>query len=170
MKKRKVSNLSPKPVSQQARSVEVNSPIVPVVASASRPETSKSTTQSKLWKKIIFWLKTTLVVLVLLSPFITYISFYRTSLKPTQFTVDRRERVTKGSGDSVQSYFLVWSLEGEVYCVTDTYSFMKFDSADRYGKLREGSLVTAKVAGWRIPFCSWYRNVIEIEKIEPQHE
>jgi hypothetical protein len=172
MKKRKDSKPSPRPASQQATIVEVSrsSPTVPTDSSASRPKTPNRKTSSKLREKIVFWFKTTLIVFVLVSPFVMYISLYRASLKQTQFTVDRRERVTKGSGDSEQSYFLVWSLEGEVYCVTDTYSFMKFDSADRYGKLREGSLVTAKIAGWRFPFWSWYRNVIEIEKVEPMRD
>lgn len=83
------------------------------------------------------------------------------------FTVDRRERIVKGSGEDTQSYYLVWSKEGEVFCVTDTWSFMRFDSSDRYGKLREGSHIKAKVAGWRVQFLSWYRNVVEIEEIDP---
>ncbi len=65
----------------------------------------------------------------------------------------------------MQSYYLVWSREGEVFCVTDTYSFFTFDSSDRYGKLTEGSNVKAKAAGWRIPFLSWYRNIVVIDEV-----
>jgi hypothetical protein len=92
---------------------------------------------------------------------------YRASIKEAKFTVDRRERVTKGSGDSQRSYYLVWSREGEVFCVADTWSFFSFDSSDRYGKLRDGSQVQASVAGWRVPFLSWYRNVVEIKSVAP---
>lgn len=95
-----------------------------------------------------------------------YVPCYRASLKPAEFTVDRRERVTKGNGDSIQSYFLVWSKEGEVFCVTDTWSFFSFDAADRYGRLHEGSHVKAQVAGWRVPFLSWYRNVVIVDSVE----
>jgi len=30
--------------------------------------------------------------------------------------------------------------------------------------------LTAKVVGWRVLFCSWYRNVIEIEKVGQQRD
>ncbi len=103
-------------------------------------------------------------VVMLLSP-IVYIPCYRASLKGVEFTVERRERVTTGSGDSVRSYYLVWSREGEVFCVTDTWSFFRFDSSDRYGKLDEGKKVKAQVAGWRVPFLSWYRNVVIIDDV-----
>jgi hypothetical protein len=92
-----------------------------------------------------------------------YVPCYRASLKKAEFTVASRERVTSGSGDGSSSYYLVWSKEGEVFCVTDSWSFLRFDSSDRYGKLREGSHVMAHVAGWRVPFLSWYRNVVEID-------
>jgi hypothetical protein len=118
----------------------------------------------------ILWRAAQLVMfsplILLLSP-IVYIPCYRASIKEAKFTVDRRERVTKGSGDSQRSYYLVWSREGEVFCVADTWSFFSFDSSDRYGKLREGSQVQASVAGWRVPFLSWYRNVVEIKSVAP---
>ncbi len=101
-------------------------------------------------------------LLMLLSP-ILYIPCYRASLKDATFTVDRRERVITGSGDSQKSYYLVWTREGEVFCVADSWSFFSFDSSDRYGKLREGTQVQAQVAGWRVPFLSWYRNVVVIK-------
>ncbi len=111
------------------------------------------------------WIRRLSWTVVLLSPFIAYITLYRRSVSEVEFTVDHRERVTTGSGDSMRSYYLVWSKEGEVFCVVDSYSFMKFDSSDRYGKLAEGNHVRANVAGWRIPFLSMYRNVIGIEPI-----
>ena len=102
---------------------------------------------------------------LLLSP-IVYVPCYRASVKPAEFTVDRRERVVTGSGENVRSYYLVWSREGDVYCVCDSWSFLTFDSSDRYGRLKEGARIQADVAGWRIPFLSWYRNVIRIKKVD----
>lgn len=95
-----------------------------------------------------------------------YVPSYRGSLSSEVFTVDRRERVVSGAGENSRSYYLVWTKEGEVFCVTDTWSFMRFDSSDRYGRLRENCRVKANVAGWRIPFLSWYRNIVEIEDIQ----
>ncbi len=127
---------------------------------------------SRLKENLIYWLIIGLmvspVVFFTVGPII-YIPCYRTSLKPAEFTVDRRERVVKGSEDSTQAYYLVWSREGDVYCVTDSWSFMTFDASDRYGRLREGSHVKAKVAGWRVPFFSWYRNVVVIDNVEEMH-
>ncbi len=97
---------------------------------------------------------------------VVFVPCYRASLTPVAFTVDRRERVTQGGGENTKAYYLVWAKEGEVYCVTDTWSFMSFDSSDRYGRLREGSKVKAKAAGWRVPFLSWYRNVVEIDEVK----
>jgi hypothetical protein len=82
------------------------------------------------------------------------------------FTVERRERVTYSFGDSVESYYLVWSQAGEVFQVKDDLSFLTWNSSDRYGQLKEGLTVTAKVAGWRIPFLSWYRNVVEVQSVK----
>ncbi len=104
---------------------------------------------------------------IILAPFVLYITSYRASRTTVEFTVDRRERVTGGSGDSVRSYYLVWTKEGEVYTVTDSWSFLRWDASDRYGRLQEGKHFRAQVAGWRVGFLSWYRNVIEFEEIAP---
>lgn len=90
---------------------------------------------------------------------------YRTSAEVITFTVDARERVTESSGDSTTSRYLVWSREGEVFEVTDDFLFSTWNSSDRYGQMQEGSTVTAKVAGWRVPFLSWYRNVVEVQSV-----
>jgi hypothetical protein len=96
------------------------------------------------------------------------IYFYRHSSEQITFTVARRERVTESSSDSVKSYYLVWSREGEVFEVTDDWAFLTWNSSDRYGQLQEGGIVNAKVAGWRVPFLSWYRNIVEVQSVKPQ--
>jgi len=135
-------------------------------------KTSSPTTNRRLptWKDLKRRMKDHVYLLIVLSPVLIpiltatiYVPCYRASLKSAKFTVDRRERVTTGSGDGVKSYYLVWSKEGEVFCVADSWSFLRFDSSDRYGELRENSHVKARVAGWRIPFLSWYRNVLVID-------
>jgi len=102
---------------------------------------------------------------VVLSIFGAWTYAYRSSSELITFTVDRRKRVTKGSGDSLNSKYLVWSHEGEVFEVTDSWAFLIWNSSDRYGQLREGETVIAEVAGWRVPFLSWYRNVVKIQSV-----
>jgi hypothetical protein len=119
---------------------------------------SYRTRQRLLW---LFW------TAAILTPFVTFVTSYRASRTTGEFTVDRRERVTSGRGDSSHSYYLVWALEGEVFMVADSWSFLQWDSSDRYGRLKEGKRFRALVAGWRIGFLSWYRNIIEIEEVAP---
>ncbi len=59
---------------------------------------------------------------------------------------------------------LVWTQERKVFCVADSWSFMSFDSSNRYGMLREGRQVRAQVAGWRVRFLSWYRNILIVDE------
>ena len=66
------------------------------------------------------------------------------------------------SKEGVKKY-LVYT-DGEVFENTDTVWFFKFNSSDVYGSLKEGEQYIVKVAGWRKPFFSWYRNIIKIEK------
>ncbi len=97
----------------------------------------------------------------------SHIYFYRHSSEQITFTVEQRERVTESYSDSVRSRYLVWSREGEVFEVTDNWAFLTWNSSDRYGQLQEGVIVKAKVAGWRVPFFSWYRNIVEVQSVKP---
>jgi hypothetical protein len=80
-------------------------------------------------------------------------------------TITHRERVTQQSEDSTNSYYLVWSREGEVFQVKDDWRFLAWNSSDRYGQLQEGTVAQIKVAGWRVPFLSWYRNIVDVQTI-----
>ena len=102
---------------------------------------------------------------IILASFGTWIYSYRNSSELVTFTVDHRERVVQSAGDSIQSYYLVWSRKGEVFTVTDDWIFLTWNSSDRYGQLKEGTTVTAKVAGWRVSFLSSYRNVVEVKSV-----
>jgi hypothetical protein len=57
----------------------------------------------------------------------------------------------------------VFTEEGEVFENSDTFFYQKWNSSDIYGKLTVGNKYKATVYGWRIPFLSNYRNIIEIE-------
>lgn len=106
-------------------------------------------------------LKLLMFVLVALVIFAYPIAYY-TSSETIEVTINNKERITTGSGESISSKFLVYS-ENEVFENIDSWMFMKFSSADIQNALKEDSTYTVKVVGWRVPFFSWYRNVITIK-------
>lgn len=77
------------------------------------------------------------------------------------FTVRDRERIVTGSGESTSSKYLIFTEEGEVFENTDSWLRLKFNSSDVYGQLEEGEDYNCDVYGWRIPFFSMYRNIVD---------
>ncbi|HHX70455.1 MAG TPA: DUF1523 family protein [Gallicola sp.] len=53
--------------------------------------------------------------------------------------------------------------EDEVFENEDEFIRLKFNSSDVQNKLKVDSTYTVRVIGWRIPFLSTYRNIIEIK-------
>lgn len=99
-------------------------------------------------------------IFLVLSP-VWFIPLYRHSEQTVVITVVSKERIAeKNSGK-----YLVYT-KGEVFEVTDTVSYWRFDSSELYGELGEGKSYRCKISGWRVPFFSWYRNIIEIERFE----
>ena len=80
-----------------------------------------------------------------------------------EFTV--KEKWIKASSKYGQDY-LIGSEEGEVFENTDALLKLKFHSSDIWNEIEEGKRYKAKIIGWRIPFLSWYRNILEVEEIE----
>ena len=102
-----------------------------------------------------------IVVLVfLLGPLI-----YLSSVKTIDVVIRDKERITTGMGESLSSKFIVYT-EGEVFENTDNLMFFKFNSADVQNNLEPGKTYKIKVAGWRIPMLSYYRNILKIEDYE----
>ena len=95
-----------------------------------------------------------------------YPTAYYLSATETTITVSRLERIVESSGSgetqSTTSKYLVFT-DNEVFENTDSWLYLKFSSSDLYAKLKEGGTYRVKVAGWRIPFISWYKNIIEIK-------
>lgn len=87
---------------------------------------------------------------------------YRSTADLVDIQVTDKEVKVQSSGESTTSNYLVFT-EGEVFENTDSWPFFKFNSSDIQGELKVGNTYRAKVAGWRVPFLSMYRNVIEIE-------
>lgn len=91
-----------------------------------------------------------------------YSSSYYMSSEVIEVKIKDKERATTGSGENISSKFIVYS-ENEVFENTDSWLFMKFDSSDIQNDLSIGETYKIKVAGWRVPFFSWYRNIVAIK-------
>ena len=85
----------------------------------------------------------------------SYLKNYDTEV--VTVTVTDRERVTS----SERSYYLVYT-DSETFTVSDTIWHFRYDSSDFYGSLKRGDKIRVKVCGWRVPFMSMYRNMLEV--------
>ena len=114
-------------------------------------------------KNLGFVLIAIVTVAVLLSGVIVH---YATQTE-VQFTVDHRERViSRNSEGKTTARFMIWgeTEQGiEVFQNTDSLLSFKFNSADLYGRMREGAECVAKVNGFRVPFLSMNRNILAVE-------
>jgi hypothetical protein len=75
-------------------------------------------------------------------------------------TVTKTERITTGSGDSISHKYLVFTTQ-ETFENSDCLWYGKFNSSDVQGRLTPGQY-SMKVYGWRIPFMSRYRNIVDV--------
>lgn len=76
-------------------------------------------------------------------------------------TVTDKERVMQGSGEDASSKYLVFT-DTEVFENTDCLVLGKFNSSDVYGQFKVGETYQVLVYGWRVPFLSWYRNIVRV--------
>ena len=59
--------------------------------------------------------------------------------------------------------------QDEVFENTDAWLSGKFNSSDvQLSELEVGKTYNAAVYGWRVPFLSWYRNIVEVEEVAGQ--
>lgn len=54
------------------------------------------------------------------------------------------------------------------YEISDSYLYHRWDSSDWYGRVKEGSTYNVTVQGYRVPFLSWYQNVVKMEEVVPE--
>ena len=86
---------------------------------------------------------------------------YYSSIDEVVIVVKDKERITTGTGENIDSKFLVYA-DIEVFENVDSWMYFKFNSSDFQNELTVGKTYTVKVAGWRIPFFSTYRNIVKI--------
>lgn len=56
------------------------------------------------------------------------------------------------------------NVEGETLVNRDRLIFGKYDSSDIQRELDEGQCYEVLIEGWRVPFLSWYRNIVEVRR------
>lgn len=105
-------------------------------------------------------MKKMILLLVFIGIFI-YPILYINSIEVIEISINNKERVTTGSGENMSSKYLIYA-ENEVLENTDAFIFFKFNSSDVYNELKLKEVYKVKVAGWRIPFLSSYRNIIKV--------
>ena len=104
----------------------------------------------------------TFTFLLLISFIVIYNITYYESVNTIEIKVNDKERITNGSGESISSKYIIYTNKG-VFQNTDELIFGKFNSSDLQNHLRIDSVYNVKVVGWRIPFFSMYKNIIEIK-------
>jgi hypothetical protein len=107
-----------------------------------------------------FWLTLIAVILLVgLIPLKIWIH-YATMETVTGLVVQDKDRVTSGSGKDMKSEYLIFT-DRETFKNTDSWLALKFDSSDMYGAIQKGQTCDFKVTGFRVPFFSSYRNILE---------
>ena len=83
-------------------------------------------------------------------------------------TVTDKERIYTGSGNSSSSKYLVFGDDDNgnslVFENTDCFIRGKWNSSNIQGQLKVGNTYKVTVVGYRVPFLSWYQNIINIEE------
>jgi hypothetical protein len=57
--------------------------------------------------------------------------------------------------------FLIYT-DKEVFQVGLVVFLLEFEPAERYHSMKVGQRYQVTVAGWRVPFLHWYRNIIRV--------
>lgn len=99
------------------------------------------------------------LVIALLS---TNIIIHFTTMEEVRFEVEHRERVVSGENNS---RYMIWANLGdrtEVFENVDSVLALKFNSADLYGEMLPGRECVGTVNGFRIPWASMNRNILNV--------
>ena len=111
-----------------------------------------------------------LPVFILIGVFLfNIVGAYRTDT----YTVTISEKTVKNynvkysnGSNGIDSKYLVFTTDGEVYEITDTILRWRFNSSNLYGKLQVGKTYKITVNGFRIPLFSEYRNILKATEVK----
>lgn len=107
-------------------------------------------------KSIIF-----LVVAIIIGGIAFEISSYG-HVNTCEAKVEGKERITQSVGNTIESFYLVYTDKGTFKLEDDMFRG-NFYSSDEYGKLKQDSTYKFKTAGYRIGWMSSYPNIIEVK-------
>lgn len=125
----------------------------------------------KKLSKFLFIVIAAVIVLVIA------VSIKAFNFNDTEYTVTitDKERITESSNDSdgnveTSSKYLVFADDENgnslVFENTDCLIRSKFNSSNVQGQLKEGHTYKITVIGYRVPFFSWYQNIIRVEELQ----
>jgi hypothetical protein len=102
----------------------------------------------------------TAVVLVIAIFTFNIVSYFHTETFTTKVT--SKERITKKSGDNIESFYLVYTDIGTLKLEDDVLRG-NWESSDVYGKLKNDSSYTFTTTGYRFGLFSMYPNIIGVQ-------
>ena len=84
------------------------------------------------------------------------------------YEVKVTDTITKRDGDSDTYLIFAEDQEGEIYIFKNADAMFagKYDSSDLQARLKKGSTYEFETIGFRIPFMSEYKNVLEAKEVE----
>jgi hypothetical protein len=85
-----------------------------------------------------------------------------TNKETVKTTVTDKERIVKKSGESIESYYLIYTEDGTLK-LEDELLYGNFNSSDWYGKIKVDSTYEFTTIGFRIGFLSEYPNIVKYE-------
>ena len=85
-----------------------------------------------------------------------------TNKETVKTTVTYKERIVKKSGESIESYYLIYT-EAGTFKLEDELLYGNFNSSDWYGKIKPDSTYEFTTIGFRIGFLSEYPNIVEFK-------
>jgi len=85
---------------------------------------------------------------------------FATKTLVSEVTIQDKERIVTGTGETQESKYLIFT-DMETFENTDSWLALKFNSSDVYGAIPVGAKCDFTVTGFRVPFLSWYRNILD---------
>lgn len=106
-----------------------------------------------------YWLYVVAIVLILMATANIWIHFAsKTTI--SEVVIQDKERIVTGAGPTQESKYLIFT-DTETFENTDSWLALKFNSSDVYGAIPVGASCSFTVTGFRVPFLSWYRNILD---------
>ncbi|QAB17467.1 hypothetical protein Leucomu_05625 [Leucobacter muris] len=74
--------------------------------------------------------------------------------------VEDKDRAAVDGGSDMRVY-----TDCGIFRVKDSLFLMRWDSADVYQGIEVGESYDFETAGWRVPFLSWFPNIVAAEQV-----